>query len=75
MSSRGCRIGWVAANVDSSQQFPTDAQPCALCILSRCRETFSSGSLVIDAALGGGIPKGRIVEVSKTVSMYVALAF
>ena len=26
-------------------------------------ETFSSGSLSLDLALGGGIPKGRIVEV------------
>lgn len=26
-------------------------------------ETFSSGSIVLDQALGGGIPKGRIIEV------------
>ena len=26
-------------------------------------ETFSSGSLGLDIALGGGIPKGRIIEV------------
>lgn len=28
-----------------------------------CRETFSSGILTLDLALGGGLPKGRVVEV------------
>jgi hypothetical protein len=28
-----------------------------------CRETFPSGCLTLDLALGGGFPKGRIVEV------------
>jgi recombination protein RecA len=27
------------------------------------RETFPSGSLTLDLCLGGGIPRGRIVEV------------
>ena len=28
-----------------------------------CRETFPSGSLTLDLCLGGGLPRGRIVEV------------
>lgn len=28
-----------------------------------CSETFPSGCLTLDFALGGGLPKGRIVEV------------
>lgn len=28
-----------------------------------CRERFSSGCLTLDRALGGGYPKGRIVEI------------
>ncbi|CAI5501037.1 unnamed protein product [Closterium sp. Naga37s-1] len=28
-----------------------------------CRETFPSGALTLDIALGGGLPKGRIVEI------------
>jgi RecA/RadA recombinase len=34
------------------------------CFVCRaCREFFSTGSLTLDAALGGGYPRGRIVEV------------
>lgn len=29
-----------------------------------CRERISTGALTLDIALGGGLPKGRIVEVS-----------
>lgn len=31
--------------------------------ISSCSETFPSGCLTLDFALGGGLPKGRIVEV------------
>lgn len=30
---------------------------------NHCSETFPSGCLTLDLALGGGLPKGRIVEV------------
>ena len=33
------------------------------CYLS-CSETFPSGCLTLDFALGGGLPKGRVVEVT-----------
>lgn len=31
-----------------------------------CREHVSSGALTLDIALGGGFPKGRIIEVLKS---------
>ena len=31
------------------------------CIFT-CRETIPSGALTLDIALGGGFPKGRIIE-------------
>ncbi|KAG6512126.1 hypothetical protein ZIOFF_030221 [Zingiber officinale] len=35
----------------------------ALVIDLHCRETFPSGCLTLDFALGGGLPRGRIVEI------------
>lgn len=41
-----------------------------------CSETFPSGCLTLDFALGGGLPKGRIVEVTSNVLLlYLCLNF
>lgn len=34
-----------------------------------CRETIPSGALTLDIALGGGFPKGRIIEVNRLHSI------
>jgi hypothetical protein len=44
---------------------PAVADSCITPPLPACRETISSGCLALDVALGGGYPKGRIVEVSR----------
>lgn len=38
-----------------------------------CSETFPSGILTLDFALGGGIPKGRIVEVYLPLPVILSL--
>lgn len=40
-----------------------------------CSETFPSGCLTLDFALGGGLPKGRIVEVSDLLFMLHTLFY
>lgn len=41
-------------------------------ILNVCSETFPSGCLTLDCALGGGLPKGRIVEVLPLYILFIS---
>lgn len=47
-------------------KFPYKFCACYSCLLLPClsSETFPSGCLTLDFALGGGLPKGRVVEVT-----------
>ena len=45
--------------------------PCDYPHTYACRARFSSGNLLLDLAMGGGFPKGKIVEVRQSCGVFL----